>query len=333
MSYVFVSYSRENQAAVRTLAQDIGGWGHRVWLDENLTGGRAWWDQILAVIRECDVFVFALSPDSLASPACKLEHEYARALGKSVVPVVVTDGVFASLVPSDLAKIQHVDYRRPDKQSAIGVLKALSGLPTSMPPPDPLPCPPAPPLSYLGELGQRIERADALTFNEQAALLVRLKEGLQQVGQQEEAHQLLVRLRKRPDTYARIDNEIEALLKVRARTQLGTLPPLAEAVSSIKTRLAGTVRPPPGEEHFLKSHPVVRGVLTIVFGLGPAVGAVQGMLEQRLLNPGAKIEGFFILWAGFSVLMWFVLPLFGRLMSFELWFLKVLWKGLRHPKT
>jgi hypothetical protein len=30
-----------------------------------------WWNHILTRIRECDVFVFAVSPESLDSQACK----------------------------------------------------------------------------------------------------------------------------------------------------------------------------------------------------------------------------------------------------------------------
>lgn len=99
MSYVFISYCRENQDTVKALAQDIGGLGHKVWLDQELAGGHAWWDQILAVIRQCDVFLFALAPKSLDSAACKREYKYASALGKPALPVLVADGVSVNLLP------------------------------------------------------------------------------------------------------------------------------------------------------------------------------------------------------------------------------------------
>ena len=75
MAYVFISYCRESQDIVEALAQDIVGLGHKVWLDRELAGGQAWWDQILGVIRECDVFLFALAPESLDSSACKREYQ------------------------------------------------------------------------------------------------------------------------------------------------------------------------------------------------------------------------------------------------------------------
>ena len=38
-----------------------------VWFDEELGGGDAWWQMILERIRGCDVFVFAMTDDSLKS--------------------------------------------------------------------------------------------------------------------------------------------------------------------------------------------------------------------------------------------------------------------------
>jgi len=66
MAKLFLSYGRENAAKVQALATDLADLDHEVWFDRELTGGQVWWDQILARVRACDVFVFALSPDSPA---------------------------------------------------------------------------------------------------------------------------------------------------------------------------------------------------------------------------------------------------------------------------
>ena len=47
------------------VADDIRTLGHAVWLDQELSGGQSWWDQILEQVRACDVFVFALAPEFL----------------------------------------------------------------------------------------------------------------------------------------------------------------------------------------------------------------------------------------------------------------------------
>jgi hypothetical protein len=59
MSDIFISYNRESEEAVRKLAADLNSLGHDVWFDKDLSGGQAWWDKILAIVRSCDVFVLA----------------------------------------------------------------------------------------------------------------------------------------------------------------------------------------------------------------------------------------------------------------------------------
>jgi hypothetical protein len=115
---IFVSYSRESEAAVRALAQDVEALEHTVWFDRDLSGGKVWWEQILAEIRDCQVFMMALSPDSLRSVACSSEYNYASELGKPILPILIADGVSPNLLPPKLSQIQFVDYRKPDQTGA-----------------------------------------------------------------------------------------------------------------------------------------------------------------------------------------------------------------------
>jgi hypothetical protein len=89
-----------------------------------LSGGQAWWEQILKQIRECDVFI--LSPESLDSVACKRELSYAMDLGKPILPILVADDVSINLLSPELSKIQFVDYRKQDRKAAIRLAKAIS---------------------------------------------------------------------------------------------------------------------------------------------------------------------------------------------------------------
>jgi len=214
MTTIFVSYGRENHAVVRSLTQDLAEFGHKIWFDQDLTGGRAWWDHILSRIRECDVFVVALSPESLDSEACTRECSYAFRLGKTLLPVLIAD-VRTELLPPILAEIQYVDYRRQDKGAAISLMRAFGALPPGRPMPDPLPEPPAAPVSYLGGLREQITVSRALSFEEQTALLLRLKQGLQDAKKSEDARSLLVTFRAREDLFARVADEIDQLLSAR----------------------------------------------------------------------------------------------------------------------
>ena len=116
MPTVFISYSRESHDLVRSIAEDLQALGYQTWFDQALTGGQAWWDLILEEIQKCDVFAFALEPESFSSAACKREYTYAARLGKSILPVLVADGVPTDLLPEALAQIQFVDYRRGDRK-------------------------------------------------------------------------------------------------------------------------------------------------------------------------------------------------------------------------
>lgn len=86
---IFISYTREDQGIVRDLAADLSSIGANAWYDSALIGGQRWWDQILTKIRDCDVFLFAISGAALASTACTLELQYAVACGKVILPVLV----------------------------------------------------------------------------------------------------------------------------------------------------------------------------------------------------------------------------------------------------
>jgi hypothetical protein len=199
MTQVFVSYSRHSEEIVKGLVADLGELGHQVWFDKDLVGGQAWWDQILGRIRDSDVLVFVLDAKALSSHACRSEWTYASDLGKTVLPVLVADGVSSNLLPPVLSQTQFVDYRKQDRLAALRLARALADSPAARPLPDPLPPEPDLPISYLGRLGQQIDAPATLTFEVQSALLVDLRRGVRDVETMDDALALLERLRKRRD--------------------------------------------------------------------------------------------------------------------------------------
>ncbi len=222
MPQIFICYSRENQDIVKVLAKDIEELGHNVWLDHELIGGQAWWDKILDEICKCEVFVFSLSQEALYSQACKCELNYASDLGKTILPIMVVDGVSINLLPANLSIIQHVDYRQQDKQAVIAVNKSINNLSASMSLPNPLPEPPGVPISYLGNLKVQIETTEALNFEKQAALILKFEESLRKDNDVEDLCELLNQFQERDDLYAKIGKKIDDLLtniKVASQSQ------------------------------------------------------------------------------------------------------------------
>ncbi|MEI7868659.1 MAG: toll/interleukin-1 receptor domain-containing protein [Candidatus Methylumidiphilus sp.] len=218
MSNIFISYNRNSEAIVKTLADDIEALGHNPWFDQELSGGQAWWEQILKQIRDCDVFILILSPESLDSVACKREYGYAVDLGKPTLPILVADGVSTNLLPPELSKIQFVDYRQQDRKAAFRLAKSIAIVPPTPALPDPLPHPPEVPISYLGGLTALVETASLLDYEKQSALVMDLKRSLRNQETSQDARVLLGKLRKRHDLLASIAEEIEELLVAPKKT-------------------------------------------------------------------------------------------------------------------
>lgn len=212
MANIFVSYSRKSRSIVESLETDLTELGESVWLDEELSGGQSWWNEILSQVRRCDLFVFVLDPDSLNSAACKSEYEYAADLGKPILPVLVSEKVSTGLLPPALSQIQFVDYRTQERKAVLQLARAISQVPPAPALPDPLPTPPEVPLSYLGKLTPQVETDAALTLQEQTNLVFQLKRGLNDPGMEQDTRTLLERVRRRQDLYATVAEEIDVLL-------------------------------------------------------------------------------------------------------------------------
>jgi hypothetical protein len=119
---VFISHSSRDGDSVTNLVEHLQAADERVWLDKKLSGGQAWWDEILTQIRSCTVFVFALSNNSRTSKPCQAELAYARALGLPILPVQIGD-TDRFLIDPLFTNI--IDYRMPDAQNSIKLITAL----------------------------------------------------------------------------------------------------------------------------------------------------------------------------------------------------------------
>jgi hypothetical protein len=213
MRKVFISYSRNNLDVVTQLVEDLQAIGVNTWHDQTLTGGQRWWDNILANIRDCDVFIFALSRESWESEACRSELAYVVALGKPILPVRVSDGINLNLLSAPLNEIQVSDYRSGDKKAAFALIKALHAAPSAPPLPNPLPATPPVPVSYLGTLKERIDFNGPLGAQEQSLLFLELEEAMDEGRSPVEIRELLLSLKRRDDLLNKVAIKVDAALK------------------------------------------------------------------------------------------------------------------------
>jgi hypothetical protein len=114
MADVFISYSRVDSDFVRKLHARLSDDKRNVWVDwEGIPPSAEWLAEIRSAIDAADTFVFIISPDSLHSEICRLEHEHAAQSNKRIVPVVARD-VDPNTVPPNLAKLNWLFFRAED---------------------------------------------------------------------------------------------------------------------------------------------------------------------------------------------------------------------------
>ena len=213
MPNIFISYSRVDKAKVGSIASDVKVLGHDVWFDNDLTGGQNWWDQIIENIQKSDIFILVLSQAALDSYPCRNEYEYADSLDKIILPVLVTNDISINLLPPALGKIQLIDYQKSDKNSALALLKALSGFTVFKKLPHPLPLIPLAPISNLGELLSIIESQSNLSFRQQSDYLFTIKNYLSQSNVvTKDASVLLEKFRNRFDIEDKIADELDRII-------------------------------------------------------------------------------------------------------------------------
>jgi len=211
---LFISYSSRDRAGLDTVLSALRRAHEEVWFDEELGAGEVWWRTILERIRNCEVFIFAISANSLESKPCLAELRYAQDLDKPIVPVQI--GPISSMRVTPLAQVEAIDYQSPTVDSGIRLITAVrEARDHARPLPSPLPAEPPVPFAYLMRLASTISGPE-LDPHQQMSLLSELRNGLEEDGHDDAARrditQLLHVLRDRPDVTYRTRTDIENLL-------------------------------------------------------------------------------------------------------------------------
>ncbi len=332
---VFISYSRRDAEVADLLRQDIERAKRPVWIDGELTGGQEWWETILGQIRGCSLFVFALSPDSLRSKPCMAELQYALALGRPLLPVMVRD-TSVQLAPPEIGNAQIVDYRQRNADTAFALVNALVAAPPAPELPTPLPPPPLVPMSYMNTYREQVE-AESLSYHDQAALYVELRAHLQDDDGRDAATALLRRLRQRRDIVESVGKDIDALLAgipdeivvTPDTTRTPTTPAgwypdptrrfdqrywdgtgwtdnvvrngqQSRDLAEVQTPHTRTVAQTPTPGQPFDTGIFVLLLLTSIFCTGGLVGVIAGLMNMG--KPARRSQAMVLLWVGLGVL-------------------------------
>ena len=100
MTKLFISYRSldsktvdECLAQIEALKDEHGNPRYTVWIDRrSIPAGQDWWQSIVKGIRkECEVFVFMVSQESVRSENCRAELRFARQLNRPIMPIVLPE--------------------------------------------------------------------------------------------------------------------------------------------------------------------------------------------------------------------------------------------------
>ncbi len=121
---LFMSYAHvDKHTLVVPLVETLRDGGYDPWFDHSLIPGKPWKKQLLEAIERCDAFVYAMTPESLASEWCLWELKQAVDLGKPIIPIRLQSN---TILPDWLSQLQWVDFTEGSTLQAVA--KLLHGL-------------------------------------------------------------------------------------------------------------------------------------------------------------------------------------------------------------
>ena len=116
MKQLFISYSRKDTEFTRKLTGRLEADGLEAWVDwQDIPPSVDWMKEIQKGIEDADVFLFLVSPDSIASPICAAEVDHAVLNGKRIIPVIARD-FDARLAPATITHLNWIFFSRPQDE-------------------------------------------------------------------------------------------------------------------------------------------------------------------------------------------------------------------------
>ena len=127
MSFIFISYSRQDEAYVSLLAQALETHNLPVWLDDHIDYGAEWPREIQRRLDAAEVFLLVMSPRSRESPWVGNELTRAIRLKKSIFPLWLDGDIWF-----EVERYQAVDVRQKNLPPArfFNTLRAYFPSPT-----------------------------------------------------------------------------------------------------------------------------------------------------------------------------------------------------------
>ncbi len=109
MISVFISYAHEDSLVIDIIRSLLAAAGYAIWIDRELiSGGDVWRARIVEAIESSDVFLLALSPNSVKSKYVLQELNIADGEGKPILPVVIAAVTIPTPMKLQLSGLQAI---------------------------------------------------------------------------------------------------------------------------------------------------------------------------------------------------------------------------------
>lgn len=115
--YIFISYAHKDCPQVFAIIEQLTADGYRVWYDEGIHPGSEWPETIADRLNHCAVCLAFISPNSLASPNCRREINFAIQKEKCFISVVLEPSQMTPGMEMQLSTCQSIfKYQLPNDQ-------------------------------------------------------------------------------------------------------------------------------------------------------------------------------------------------------------------------
>ncbi|MCQ2191712.1 MAG: toll/interleukin-1 receptor domain-containing protein [Paludibacteraceae bacterium] len=128
MSKIFISYARKDKDEVYPIVDELERNGFDCWIDKNgIESGDQFKNVILDAIDGCEIFIYMLSANTLASDWCQKEFNYANGF-KKIIPVLLKGAKENRRLMFDFSTLDCIDiYDSMQKEKFIRDLKKWTG--------------------------------------------------------------------------------------------------------------------------------------------------------------------------------------------------------------
>ena len=124
-NHLFISYSRDDKAWTYNLCHALET-EYSVWIDQKLRAGTDWWKEILDNIEKCTCFISILSPKAVESIYCSTELQYALALNKPIIPLIIKPCEYPPILQNSQIQFENIVTEAPLEQTLVRIVSNIA---------------------------------------------------------------------------------------------------------------------------------------------------------------------------------------------------------------